>query len=142
MYIDTQRQSIYHDGQLNIAATFTYKTVKPFTQYTRRLENLEPSLTHYLKKITFGNSFPVSGQLVTMTIPQRTSIGSDEWFYSVIMVLVGSCPGGNSPIWIVVPVGNGWVYLYPVGNCPWWGVVLEPSFPMSFIVLLLEPIVC
>ena len=40
----------------------------------------------------------VSGQLPTRTIPHRTGFGPDEWFYSVVVVLVGSCPMvGNSP---------------------------------------------
>ena len=37
----------------------------------------------------------VSGQLPTGTIPHRTGIGPDEWFYSVVVALVGSCPGGG-----------------------------------------------
>ena len=28
-------------------------------------------------------------------IPHRTGFGPDEWFYSVVVVLVGSCPGGE-----------------------------------------------
>ena len=37
----------------------------------------------------------VSGQLPRRTIPHRTGFGPDEWFYSVVVVLVGSCPGGE-----------------------------------------------
>ena len=37
----------------------------------------------------------VSGQLPRRTIPRRTGFGPDEWFYSVVVVLVGSCPGGD-----------------------------------------------
>ena len=39
--------------------------------------------------------FFISGQLPTRTIPHRTGIGPDEWFYSVVVVLVGSCPDGE-----------------------------------------------
>ena len=27
--------------------------------------------------------------------PTRTGFGPDEWFYSMVVVLVGSCPGGE-----------------------------------------------
>ena len=38
----------------------------------------------------------VSGQLPTRTIPTvQVLIGPHEWFYSVVVVLVGSCPGGD-----------------------------------------------
>ena len=37
----------------------------------------------------------VSGQLPRRTIPHRTGLGPDEWFYSVVVVLVGSCPCGE-----------------------------------------------
>ena len=40
------------------------------------------------------NSF-ISGQLPRRTIPHRTGFGPDEWFYSVVVVLVGNCPGGE-----------------------------------------------
>ena len=33
----------------------------------------------------------VTGQLPRRTIPHRTGFGPDEWFYSVVVVLVGSC---------------------------------------------------
>ena len=29
------------------------------------------------------------------TIPYHTGFGPDEWFYSVVVVLVGSYPGGE-----------------------------------------------
>ena len=29
------------------------------------------------------------------TTPHRTGFGPDEWFYSAVMVLLGSCPGGE-----------------------------------------------
>ena len=32
----------------------------------------------------------VPGQLPKRTIPHRTGFGPDEWFYSVVVVLVGS----------------------------------------------------
>ena len=32
---------------------------------------------------------------VRWTILHRTGFGPDEWFYSVVVVLVGSCPGGK-----------------------------------------------
>ena len=38
----------------------------------------------------------ISGQLPTRTIPFRTGIGPDDWFYSVVVALVGSCPRGES----------------------------------------------
>ena len=47
----------------------------------------------------------VSGQLPTRTIPHHVDIphvdsphvdiGPDEWFYSLVVVLVGSCPSGE-----------------------------------------------
>ena len=37
----------------------------------------------------------ISAQLPTRTIPHHTGIGPDEWFYSMVVVLVGSCPGGE-----------------------------------------------
>ena len=37
----------------------------------------------------------VSGQLPRRTIPHWTGFGPDKWFYSVVVVLVGSCPGGE-----------------------------------------------
>ena len=37
----------------------------------------------------------LSGQLPTRTIPHCTGIGPDEGFYSVVVVLVGRCPGGK-----------------------------------------------
>ena len=37
----------------------------------------------------------VFGQLPRRTISHRTGFGPDEWFYSVVVVLVGSCPGGE-----------------------------------------------
>ena len=55
------------------------------------------------------------------------------------MVLVGSCPGGNSPIGIVVPVGNGWALflsggeLSLVGSCPARSCTC-PCTPYSYIV--------
>ena len=39
--------------------------------------------------------FSVSGQLPRRTIPHHTGFGPEEWFYSVVVVLVGSCPGGE-----------------------------------------------
>ena len=38
-----------------------------------------------------------SGQLPTRTILHHTGIGPDEWFYSVVVVLVGVVLVGNSP---------------------------------------------
>ena len=37
----------------------------------------------------------VSGQLPTKIILHHTGIGPDEWLYSVEMVLVGGCSGGE-----------------------------------------------
>ena len=34
-------------------------------------------------------------EMAPRTIPHHTGIGPDEWFYSVVVVLVGSCPGGE-----------------------------------------------
>ena len=51
-------------------------------------------------------------------------IGHDEWFYSVVVILVGSCPGGELVLGIVGPLGNGWALflsggeLSLVGSCP------------------------
>ena len=39
----------------------------------------------------------VSGQLPTRTIPHRICIGPDEWFYWLVVVLVGSCPKYYGP---------------------------------------------
>ena len=47
---------------------------------------------HCVQGETFAS---VAGQLPTRTIPHCTSIGPDEWFYSVVVVLVRSCPGGE-----------------------------------------------
>ena len=47
------------------------------------------------KQKVYQTNIIVSGQLPTRTIPHRTGIGPDEWFYSVVVVLVGSCPGGE-----------------------------------------------
>ena len=68
------------------------------------------------------------GQLPTRTIPHRTGIGPDEWLYSVVVVLVGSCPGGGGGIvlGIVVPVGNGWALFFIR-----WGIVLGGSCPRT-----------
>ena len=41
--------------------------------------------------------FCVSGQLSTKSIPRRTGIGPDEWFYWLVVVLVGHCPSGSAP---------------------------------------------
>ena len=40
----------------------------------------------------------VSGQLPTRTIPHHVDIGPDEWFYSLVMVLVGSSPRDRGPV--------------------------------------------
>ena len=42
-----------------------------------------------------GLILAVSRQLPRRTIPHRTGFGPDEWFYSVVVVLVGSCPGAE-----------------------------------------------
>ena len=39
--------------------------------------------------VTYPDKFP------RRTIPHRTGFGPDDWFYSVVVVLVGSCPGGE-----------------------------------------------
>ena len=65
---------------------------------------VSPSLTvsklNYMGVCELGRSdfffiLTVSGQLPRRTIPHRTGIGPDEWFYSVVVVLVGSCPDGE-----------------------------------------------
>ena len=53
------------------------------------------------------------------TIPHHTGFGPDEWIYSVVVVLVGSCYGGEYSLglwsrWVMVGL-----YSYLVGNCPW-----------------------
>ena len=58
----------------------------------------------------------VSGQLATRTIPHRTGIGPDEWFYSVVVwgvVLVGNSPRDCGP-------GGQWLGFIII----WWGIVL------------------
>ena len=37
----------------------------------------------------------VSGQLPTRTVPHHVDIGPDDWVYSLVMVLVGSCLSGE-----------------------------------------------
>ena len=39
----------------------------------------------------------ISGQLPTRTISHHAGTGPDEWFYWLVVVLVGSCPSGDSP---------------------------------------------
>ena len=39
----------------------------------------------------------VSGQLPTWTIPHHTGIGPDEWFYMLVVVLMGNCPRDSGP---------------------------------------------
>ena len=55
----------------------------------------------------------VSGQLPTRTIPHCTGIGPDEWFYSVVVVLVGNSPNDHGPVgqWL------GYIFIQ-------WGIVL------------------
>ena len=68
----------------------------------------------------------ISGQLPTRTLPHLTCIGPHECLYSVVVVQVGRCPGGNSPRKraIMVLVGNGWALFLSggefslVGSCP------------------------
>ena len=38
---------------------------------------------------------PVSGQLLTRTIPHRAGTGPHEWFHWLVVLLVGSCPSGE-----------------------------------------------
>ena len=67
----------------------------------------------------------VSGQLPTRTIPHCIVIRPDEWFFWFAVVLVGSSGElslGSWSWWAMVGL-----YIYPVGNCPQWGVVLEPN---------------
>ena len=42
----------------------------------------------------------------------------DEWFYWLVVVPVGRCPGGAVVLGIVVLVGNSWLYSYLAGSCP------------------------
>ena len=72
--------------------------------------------------ITYPDN-PPGGQF-----PHRTAFGPDEWFYSVIVVLVGSCLGGEQSWGIVVLVGNGLALFLSGGELSSWGVVLEPSY--------------
>ena len=62
-------------------------------------------------------SFTVSGQLPTRTIPHRTGIGPDVWFYSVVVVLVcGELSWWGIVLGIVVTVGNGWALFLSGGE--------------------------
>ena len=55
--------------------------------HCKSLNNQKRQVVHNLQGI--------SRQLPRRTIPHRTGFGPDEWFYSVVVVLVGSCPGGE-----------------------------------------------
>ena len=73
----------------------------------------------------------VSGQLPTRTIPHHTGIGPNEWFYWLVVVLVGSClsgelsrdrgPGGQLQL--------SFIFIQ-------WGIVLEPK-----LILLLSTVI-
>ena len=65
----------------------------------------------------------VSGQLPRRTIPHRTGFGPEEWFYSVVVVLVGSW--GNSPR--DCGPGGQWLGFMFI----WWGIVLMGSYPRT-----------
>ena len=71
--------------------------------------------------------FLVCGQLPTRTIPhsRSTGIGPDEWFYWLVVALVGICASVDcgAVLGIMVLVGNSCA-LFNI----WWGVVLEPYF--------------
>ena len=62
-----------------------------------------------------------------------------HWSWWVVLLvdndigLVGSCPIG-----IMVLVGKSWALLlfFPIGNCPQWGVVLEPAKRCDFTFLI------
>ena len=60
-----------------------------------------------------------------MTIPHRTGFGPEEWFYSVVVVLVGSCPGGELWSWYAMV---GLYFFLSGGELSSWEVVLEPYF--------------
>ena len=69
-------------------------------------------------------------------IPHRVQIAPDDIVLLLDIGLVGSCPGGNFILGIVVLVGNSWAWFFIQegggggGGCPQWGVVLEPSHMM------------
>ena len=93
---------------------------KYFASLMQKVGNIYTKIFRYLTLFVV-----VSGQLPTRTIPHRTGIGPDEWFYSVVVVLVGIVLAVNSPR-DHAPNCNGWALFVSGGNCPWWGVVLEP----------------
>ena len=45
--------------------------------------------------IQIAISVLVSRQLPTRTIPQPAGIGPGEWFYWLVVILVGICPSGE-----------------------------------------------
>ena len=76
--------------------------------------------------ITFKENFSslldifsiAAGQLSTRTIPHRTCIGLDEWFYWLVVILVGSCPRDRGP-------DGQWLDFILI----WWGIF--PSGELS-----------
>ena len=59
--------------------------------FRNEIQSYIPESTQVLTR----NLCTVSGQLPRRTTPHLTGFGPDEWFYSVVVVLVGSFPGGE-----------------------------------------------
>ena len=87
------------------------------------------SITYISRTVT------VSGQLPTRTIPHRTGIGPDEWFYSVVVVLAGSCPGGEYSQGSWSQWAMAGLYFYPVGikKIPFQGYLILPIISRNFL---------
>ena len=66
-------------------------------------ENIESSFFFFshelfcIRTVAHSILITVSGQLPTRTVPHHTGIGPDEWFYWMLVVLVGSCPRDGGP---------------------------------------------
>ena len=107
-------------GQVNYEGQFHYP-IGPILPYCGKRKQV---ICHLNLLNVFIFSL-VSRQLPTRTIPHHVDIGPDEWFYSFLMVLVGSW---GVVLGIVVLVGNSWALflsgweLYPMG------VGLEPFY--------------
>ena len=76
------------------------KTVLPCSYGTTLFEDVTTALLSVYKLDAvradmFHLQGTVSRQLTTRTIPHHVDIGSDEWFYWLVLVIVGSCPSGE-----------------------------------------------
>ena len=66
---------------------------KYYTMALIQLMNIASSISSLLENDYEAKPYP--DKLPRRTILHRTGFGPDEWFYSVVVVLVGSCPGGE-----------------------------------------------